>query len=112
MKKYVWIYRADPSLEPKEGEMEVWGNWFNQLKEDGTLLDFGNIFHKEARVVSVDGTTQDTPATSSPKEIVIGYSIVQADSMEQATKIIQDGPAAKYGCSVEIREIVQMPEAT
>lgn len=82
MGKYVYIYYAGDSSDA--GNAEEWGAWFGQL--GAKLVDGGNPFNNGGQAVSSEGVmdVKDMPAT--------GYSIVNADSMEDATKIAQGCP--------------------
>ena len=107
MKKYGLIYRAG-NVEPQPDEMKVWKEWFNKLKSDGTLIDIGVPFQHEGKVVQVDGKIKNEPIEISTGEVVIAYNIIQAKDIDEAIQIVQDGPATKYHCSVEIRETISM----
>ena len=81
MGKYVYIYHAGTS---DAGSNEAWGKWFGELGDK--LVDGGNPFANSGQAVHQGGVmpVQDKPAT--------GYSIVNADSMEQATKLAKGCP--------------------
>ena len=55
------------------------------------------------RVVTSDGVT-DGPFVEA-KEVVGGYMIVAADSMQQAVEVAQESSGVMPGSSVEVREI-------
>ncbi len=82
MAKYVYIYYATDSSNA--GSNEEWGGWFGKL--GSKLIDGGNPFDDGGKAVSKDGVmdVKEMPAT--------GYSIVNAGSMDEATKLAQDCP--------------------
>jgi hypothetical protein len=87
MAKFVYIYYGGSSEDG--GSAEEWGAWFGQL--GSKLIDGGNQFGSEAKAVSKDGVmaVDQMPAT--------GYSIIEADSMTDATNMAQDSPLIKSG---------------
>jgi hypothetical protein len=87
MGKYVYIYYGGTSGDA--GSAEEWGAWFGQL--GNKLTDGGNQFAEGAQAVNKDGVMaiDKMPAT--------GYSIVEADSMSDATTMANDCPLMKSG---------------
>ena len=77
---------------------------FNAWKEkfQDNIVDMGGQLGG-GRVVTSDGVT-DGPFVEA-KEVVGGYMIVAADSMEQAVEVAQESPGVMPGSSVEVREI-------
>ncbi|EGU60710.1 YCII-related protein, partial [Vibrio nigripulchritudo ATCC 27043] len=58
--------------------------------------------------VNADGVVTDIAAIEF-KELVSGYSIVKAESYDEAVEITKTCPIFNHpGCSVEVREIMQM----
>jgi hypothetical protein len=97
MGKFVYVYYAGAS---DGGTGEAWGKWFGQLGEK--LVDGGNPFG-EGQVVHAGGVmdVKDMPVT--------GYSIVTAESMEEALEMAKDCPlmASKDG-AVAVYEALPM----
>jgi hypothetical protein len=56
------------------------------------------------KVVKAGNVVTDGPFTEI-KECIMGYSIVKADSIEEATELAKDCPILTFGGNVEIREI-------
>ncbi len=86
MGKYVLIYYGGSASEG--GNNEEWGKWFGDLGDK--LMDGGNQFATNSQAVSKAGVmpVKDTPAT--------GYSIVKAETMEEATELAKGCPLVKY----------------
>jgi hypothetical protein len=82
MGKYIYIYYAGADSEG--GSAEAWGKWFGELGDK--LVDGGNPFAQGGQAVHQGGVmaVEDKPAT--------GYSIVAAESMDDATKLAQGCP--------------------
>lgn len=83
MGKYVYIYYAGKDSEAA-GDAEAWGGWFGKL--GSKLIDGGNPFKDNGQAVNNSGVmaVKEMPAT--------GYSIVEADSMDEATEMAKGCP--------------------
>ena len=112
MKKYLLIYRAvpEPASDPSasEQEMQDWSNWFDRLKKEGVLADIGAPVMEDGKVVLSATEVADKPMQTADGNRVIAYSIILADNIDEAVRIVRDGPAVKYKCTVEVREVIKM----
>ncbi len=114
MAKFLFVYRggdepAEPSPEEMQAAMQTWGDWIQGGMAAGWLLDAGDALKPEGQVVHPDLTVTDGPFTES-KELVGGYSIVEAPSFEGATGIAKGCPMPAAGGSVEVRELAGFGE--
>ena len=84
MGKYVYIYYAGSDTDA--GDDEAWGQWFSKLGDK--LIDGGNPFDEGGQAVHQGGlmAIKEKPVT--------GYSIVSANSMQEATELAQGCPLA------------------
>ena len=99
MGKYVFVYYAGSDTDA--GSNEDWGAWFGQIGEK--LIDGGNPFDDGGQAVSHDGVM---PVSDRP---VTGYSIVSADSMDEATTLAKGCPlVAPKGSAVCVYEALPM----
>lgn len=77
------------------------------LAAQGTLLGFNQLEDaRSARSVRVRGertTVLDGPFAET-KEMLAGYNLIEADSMEQAVQLAREFPWARYGC-IEVRPV-------
>lgn len=82
MSKFVYIYYA--GADSDGGSAEEWGSWFTKL--GNKLIDGGNPFKEGGKAVNQSGVmgVSDNPAT--------GYSIVEAESMDEATELAKGCP--------------------
>lgn len=108
MKQFLVLYNAPAELmeewaqtspeEQKKG-MEEWVKWGDVHKAD--LVEFGNPVGKNKRIT--------TDGVSDVSNEVGGYSIIQAESAEEAAQILSDNPHLKEkGAYCEMMEIVEM----
>jgi hypothetical protein len=109
MSKFLFIYRgsADSASEmtPEESQqhMKAWEQWIGEAMQKGWMLNPGDALTPEGRVVKAKVVT-DGPFVES-KEIVGGYSIVQADSLDAAAKLAKGCPGLSVGGTVEVRAL-------
>lgn len=107
MAKFLFIYRdpAEPAQPPSPEEMQgflaMWGDWFQKCGQ--SIVDGGDALAPTGRVLSPGGVVTDGPYVEG-KEILGGYSVVQAESYEAALEIAKECPIAKVGGQIEIRE--------
>ena len=101
MKSYVYIFHVDSPVKPSGEQMAAWGAWFETLGDH--LVDGGNPFNPQAEAgISQGVVTMDVDTAS-------GYTIVKADSLEQAVEWAKGCPLAMApGCSVRVYETMPM----
>jgi hypothetical protein len=96
MGKYVYVYSGGGMAETPEAQEQVmaaWGAWFGEL--GSAVLDIGNAFG--AATVVGDGSATAT-----------GYSIVSADSLDDAATLAKGCPILNNGGSVAVHEALEM----
>ena len=80
--------------------------WKGKFKDN--IIDMGGKLKSGGKVVTESGTS-DGPFVES-KEVVGGYMLVSAESIEGAIDVVKGFPGLiSPGSSVEIREIQEMP---
>lgn len=106
--KYLCIQRSQAGGEcgnPSPAQMEEMFAKFNTWKEkfQANIVDMGGKLGG-GKVVTSEGAT-DGPFVEA-KEVVGGFMIIEADSMEAALEVARESPGvAMPGSSVEVREI-------
>jgi len=93
-----------------DGEMRHCIRKVLTLQDQGTVLGYNKLEAPEqARTVRVrEGRTVvfDGPFAET-KEVLAGYNLVEADSLEQAVELAKQFPWARYG-SMEVRPVADM----
>jgi len=79
----------------------VFNAWKEKFKEN--ILDMGGKLGPGGKVVTASGAT-DGPFVEA-KEIVGGYMLVSAESMDQALEVAKGMGLIMQGSSIEIREV-------
>jgi hypothetical protein len=107
MPKYLLIYRnsteprPEPSPEEMQGFLQMWDVWFKQF--EGKVVDLGDGLLPTGRVLQPGGVVADGPYVEA-KEMIGGFSVVAADSYEEAVEVAKQCPIAVVGGAIEIRE--------
>jgi hypothetical protein len=111
MAKFLFIYRgaseATAKMTPDEQQqhMQKWEKWIGEGIQKGWMLDHGDGLTQETRVVNAKVVT-DGPFVES-KEIVGGFSIVQADTIDAAANLAKGCPGLSIGGTVEVRRLAE-----
>ncbi len=112
MKDYLLVYRADysaiPDASPEEMQSTTksWMDWMGSIAAQNKLTDRGNRLSRSGKVVRTNGVITDGPYTEI-KEAILGYSLVSANSYEEAAELAKGCPILGAG-NVEVREIDAM----
>jgi hypothetical protein len=110
MARFLFIYRGNPEamaqLPPEEMQqhMQKWQTWIGEALQKGWMVDSGDALTPEGRVVKSAKVVTDGPFVES-KEVVGGFSIVQADSIAAAAELAKGCPGLLTGGKVEVRTL-------
>lgn len=109
MPKYLLVYRSEPmtkapSPEEMQSSLKMWGDWIAKFMATGEVVDGGDGLQETGKVVRGGGIVTDGPFMES-KEILGGYSIINAVDFDRAVQITHECPMVLVGGSVEIREL-------
>ena len=113
MKDFLLAFRTDYTTMPKGSPEEMqastkrWMDWIGGIAAQNKLTDRGNRLVPSGKVVKAGNVIADGPYTEI-KESIVGYSIVKAASIEDATELAKGCPILKIGGNVEVREISVM----
>jgi len=110
MKKYIVLYHAPAeaaakmaNVSPEEAQkgMEPWMKWAEKVGNG--MVDLGTPLGNGQKVTKKD-------VSPSTKEVV-GYTILQANSMDDAVEMLKGHPHLDWveGCSVEVHEALPLP---
>ena len=109
MSEFVFLYREarTPSAEELQVRMETTLAWFNELEQKGHLAMYGHpLNRKDGGVVNKGGIT-DGPYAET-KDIVIGFSVIEAKDFDQAVALAQACPLVEAGCLIEVRPVLKL----
>src|SRR5438105_8621214 len=110
MANFLFIYRggneAYQKMTPDEMQkmMQKWNDWIGQAFQKGWMVDAGDALTPEVRMVNAKKVVTDGPFVES-KEIVGGYSVVKADTIDAAAELAKGCPILLGGGLVEVRTL-------
>lgn len=113
MKDFLLIFRADYdnsadfSAEEAQAMTKRWMDWIGSIAAQNKLRDRGNRLENAGKVLQPNNVITDGPYTEV-KEAIGGYSIITADSLDEAVEIAKGCPVFIRGGKVEVRPISVM----
>lgn len=113
MSRFALLYRSTPEVyaesmgSPQKAEISMvkWRAWFKEMTESGQLADVGLPLERAGKVVGgrkrliTDGPYAET------KDVIGGFSVVEAKDLEEAARIASGCPILALGGSVEVRPV-------
>jgi hypothetical protein len=113
MKDFLMVFRNDAASIPTgtpeqlQAMTQKWIDWIGGIAAQNKLTDRGNRLKHDGKVVGPNSVITDGPYTEI-KELILGYSIIKAISIDEATEIAKGCPIYAQGGNVEVREIDAM----
>jgi hypothetical protein len=105
MTNFVLVYTGGPGMEQTEERrqeiMAEWGAWYGAMGD--AIVDGGNPFGASKSITS-DGVS-DGPVGSPP---ATGYTVISADSLDDAVAKAMNHPQIKHGGQVSVYETFQV----
>jgi hypothetical protein len=111
MAEFVYLYRGGQrgaSPEQSEQIMQKWVAWLKQLEDKGHMKDRGQPLEAEGKVVKGDGKLITDGPYAESKDIVGGFTLVQARDLAQAAELVKGCPIFDRGGIVEVRPVMEM----
>ncbi len=111
MKRFIVIYHAPEELtqqsqqstpEEMEQGMKAWYDWAHKCGDK--LVDLGNPL-VNGQAIKPDGTTERSSRG------VCGYSILEAENLEEAKQLMKGHPHLMWdgACEIEVHETMPVP---
>ncbi len=113
MKDFLLIFRSDYSAmqdrtaEEAQAMMKHWMDWLEGIATQNKLIDKGNRLEDSGRIVKSNNIVTNGPYMEI-KESIGGYSLIKAESYDEAVEFAKGCPALLTGGNVEVREIASM----
>src|ERR1700704_42770 len=99
--KYLLLYYGGGMPEGAAGQGRVlnqWGSWVG--KGGQAMVECGNPTSGAVNKIRADGSTAKGPIGKR----ATGYSIIEASSLDKATKLAKGGPIIKSGGEIAVYE--------
>ena len=113
MKEFVMIFRSEVMPEVKftpEGIVAIskqWENWIGGIAAQNKLAARGNRLGNDGKTVKPNNVITNGPYAEI-KEMISGYIMVKADSIDEAAEMAKGCPILEVGGNVEVRDVVVM----
>jgi hypothetical protein len=114
MNEFVLIFRTDYLPEVKfspdemQSMMQHWQNWMGSIAAQNKLADSGNRLGSNGNTLQPGNVITNGPYAEI-KEIITGYIIIRAESIDEAAEMAKGCPlVVGGGGQVEVRNIVPM----
>lgn len=114
MKDFMFIFRGptpeDLKLTPEQSQtaMQKWFDWIGELSAKGRYVAGDPLMREGKAIQGKKPVVTDGPFAEG-KELLGGYFIIKAESLEEATELAFGFPDFDTQGSVEIREIMKIP---
>lgn len=118
MSEFVYLFRTTESArqaamgnpEQAKRSMAAWMAWIRDLEAKGKLAERGRPLSTDGRQLrGRERLVTDGPFAES-KDIVLGFIIVDAKDLAEATELARGCPMLDGGGTVEIRPVGALPE--
>lgn len=117
MSEYVLLYRntaeardaAMGTPERAQASMAKWRTWMEALAANGQLKNRGIALEMASQVVRGPKRTPTDGPYAETKELVGGFSVIEARDIEHAAEIAAGCPIVQAGGSVEVRPVKPLP---
>jgi hypothetical protein len=92
-----------------QDRMQRWMTWFKDLEKNGHITSKGQPLGNAGGGVVKDskGNVSDGPYAET-KDIVIGFTLIEAKDFDQAVKLTAGWPGFAEGGLIEIRPVQKM----
>jgi hypothetical protein len=113
MKDFLFIYKSDSTsmqdrtAEEAQAMMKRWMDWLEEIAAQDKLISRGNRLQNSGRIVKGNGIVTNGPYMEI-KESIGGYSLIKAESYDEAVEFAKGCPVLLAGGNVEVREIASM----
>ena len=116
MTQFALLYRstneahreAMGSPEKAQASLVKWRAWIKEMTEKGQLKSVGQPLERVGKVVSGrKKVVTDGPFTET-KDVLGGFSIIEAKDLDEAARIASGCPMLEGGGSVEVRPILKL----
>lgn len=112
MNDFTYLYRGPGdttgSPEQRQQHLAKWTAWFKRLGADGHLKDIGHPLDRVGMVVKGSQKIVTDGPYAESKDIVGGFSLIEARDLAQAVELSKGCPILEVGGSVEVRPVQQL----
>jgi len=112
MEKFMLIFQGgmhneNASPEFMQQQMGKWMAWIEKLSKSGQYVSGEPLTPGGKLIAGKNKTVTDGPYTEG-KEVVGGFFVIKAASLDEAVKICDDYPDFENGGSIQVRQVMKM----
>ena len=111
MSEFVFLYRGGErptSPDQTQKVMQKWTAWLKDLADKGHILDRGQPLERTGKVVHGNQKSVTDGPYAEAKDLVGGYSLIQAKDVAHAAELSKGCPILETGGLVEVRPVMKM----
>jgi len=111
MSEFVFLYRggeAGRSPERAQQVMQKWIAWMKELGAKGHLKDQGHPLERAGKLVKGRQKTVTDGPFAEAKDIVGGYTLIEARDLDQAAELSKGCPIFEVDGQVEVRPVMKL----
>ena len=97
---------SQPSPEEMQESIKHWQDWIGGIAAQGKFVSTNQLGFV-GKVIKPGNVVTDGPY-AEVKEVIGGYLIAKADSLEDAVELAKDCPIFYVGGHVEVRDIMEI----
>jgi hypothetical protein len=114
MSEFVFLYRNEltgaPPASPEQMQqtMQKWMAWFKDLGDKGHVKNVGQPLERAGKLVRGKQKTVTDGPFAEAKDVVGGYSLIEARDLDQAVELSKGCPIFEVEGAVEVRPVMKM----
>ena len=116
MSEFVLLYRSSQEVhreamgspEKAQQSMVKWRAWMKEMTDKGQLKSVGQPLERSGSVVAGKKRTVTDGPYAESKDVIGGFSIIEARDLEQAAQIASGCPMLDGGGCVEVRPVMKL----
>jgi hypothetical protein len=111
MSEFLYLYRGGEtgrSPEKMQQMMQKWMAWLTDLAEKGHIKDQGQPLEHAGKLVRGSQKTVTDGPFAEAKDVVGGYTLIEARDLEQAVELSKGCPIFEVEGGVEVRPVMKM----
>ena len=112
MSEFVYLYRGGERMpgspEQAQQQMQRWMGWLKELTDKGHIKDPGHPLESSGKLVKGKPKTVTDGPFAEAKDVVGGYTLVQARDVAQAVELTSGCPILDIGGFVEVRPVMKL----
>ncbi|MDY8137791.1 YciI family protein [Aquimarina sp. 2201CG5-10] len=110
MKQFMFLFKGGDEVwdtkspEQQQEHMQHWQKWIGEIAQQEKFVG-GERLYPHGNTIHPGGTKITDRPLAESKELVGGYIVVKAETIEEATEIAKGCPGLQWESSLEVREV-------